>query len=125
MVTSRKRLGDFGERIAAHRLESLGMRIRARNVRIGRIEIDLVAEDGDDIVFIEVRTRRGKDVAAAESLTPVKLRRMWQSAIGYCEAEGLAPEQARIDIIAIDLDAIGVARNIEHFRGIDIPEAPE
>lgn len=101
------------------------MRIIGRNVRIGRIEADIIAEDGDDVVFVEVRTRRGGDALAAESLTPAKLRRMWQLAIEYCEANAIAPERARIDVVAVDLDANGVAREIEHFRGIEIPEAPE
>lgn len=123
MVTSRRRLGDFGERVAAHRLESFGMRVLDRNVRVGRIEIDLVAEDGNDVVFVEVRTRRGQ-AAAAESLTPAKLRRMWQAAVGYCEEHNVDPERARIDVVAIDLAADGTARTIDHFRGIEIPEAP-
>ncbi|MGE0599414.1 MAG: YraN family protein [Dehalococcoidia bacterium] len=124
-MTSRRRLGDFGERVAAHRLESAGMRILARNVRIGRIEIDLVAADGNDVVFVEVRTRRAASDMAAESLAPAKLRRMWRAAIGYCEANAIAPERARIDVIAIDLDPGGRERGIEHYRGIEIPEAPE
>ena len=41
-MTARRDLGDFGERIAAHRLESEGMTVIERNVRVGRIEIDLV-----------------------------------------------------------------------------------
>lgn len=124
MVTSRRRLGDFGERVAAHRLESIGMRVIERNVRVGRIEIDIVAADGDDVVFVEVRTRRG-GAAAAESLVPAKLQRMWQAAIGYCETRAIDPQRARIDVVAIDLEPDGSARSIEHFRGIEIPEAPE
>lgn len=103
----------------------MGMRVLARNVRVGRIEIDLVAADGDDVVFVEVRTRRGATNMAAESLNPAKLRRMWQAAIGYCDANAIAPETARVDVIAIDLDANGRERSIEHFRGIDIPDTPE
>lgn len=125
MVTSRQKLGSFGERIATYRLESEGMRVIGRNVRIGRIEIDLIACDGDDLVFIEVRTRRAEADLAAESLTPAKLRRMWQAAIGYCEAHEVSPERARIDVVAIDLEPNGSARSIEHFRGIEIPEAPD
>jgi putative endonuclease len=125
VVTERRKLGDFGERVAAHRLEAAGMRVIARNVRVGRIEVDFIAEDGDDVVFVEVRTRRGAPGLAAESLAPDKLRRMWQCAMGYCEEQGIPPERARIDVVAIDLDAKGAARDIAHFRGIEIPEAPE
>lgn len=120
-MTAKRQLGDFGERVAAHRLESMGMRIIGRNVRVGRIEVDLILEDGDDLVFVEVRTRRGEAGLAAESLGPDKLRRMWQCAIGYCAREAVDPERVRIDVVAVDLDSRGAARSIEHFRGIEIP----
>ena len=121
MVTAKRELGDFGERVAAHRLEASGMQVIARNVRVGRIEVDLIAEDGDDLVFVEVRTRRGDPGLAAESLSPAKLQRMWRCAIGYCDERGIPPERVRIDVVAVDLDGRGVARAVEHFRGIEIP----
>lgn len=124
-MNERQKLGGFGERVAAHRLEAAGMRVIARNVRVGRIEVDFVAEDGDDVVFVEVRTRKGPEDWAAASITPPKLRRMWQFALGYCDANGIAEERARIDLVAIDLDRDGTARHVEHFRGIEVPEAPE
>lgn len=120
-MNARQRLGDFGERIAAHRLEAAGMRVVARNVRTRGGEIDLIAEDGDDLVFVEVRTRRALPGLAAESLKPAKLRRMWQCAMDYCDSEGVAPERARIDVVSIDLGPAGEAAHVEHFRGIEIP----
>jgi putative endonuclease len=122
MVTARQRLGEFGERVAAHKLEAAGMAIVARNVRTRGGEIDFVAREGDDLVFVEVRTRRADPGLAAESLTPRKLLRMWQCAMDYCEANGLAPERARLDVVSIDLGPGGAADVIEHFRGIEIPE---
>lgn len=120
-MTAKRELGDFGERVAAHRLESLGMTIVERNVRIGRIEIDLVAHDGNEVVFIEVRTRRGAPGMAAESVGASKLRRMWESAMGYCAERGVDLERARIDVVAVDLDTRGRARSVEHFRGVEAP----
>ncbi len=120
-MNARQRLGEFGERVAAHRLESAGMRIIARNVRTRGGEIDLIAEDGDDLVFVEVRSRRAVHGMAAESLTPAKLRRMWQCAMDHCDAEGIAPERARIDVVSVDLAPSGKPAHVEHFRGIEIP----
>lgn len=120
-MTARRDLGDFGERVAAHRLEAQGMTILDRNVRIGRIEIDLVAQDGDEVVFVEVRTRRGAAGLAAESVDPAKLRRMWESALGYCEQRAIDLERVRIDVVAIDLDSRGAARSVEHFRAVEVP----
>ena len=120
-MTERKRLGDFGERIAAHRLESLGMEVIARNVRVGRAEIDLVARDGEETVVVEGRTRRGEPGQAAESLTHAKLRRLWFAAMGYAEASGIDPGCLRVDVVVVELDRRGATRNVEHFRGVDIP----
>ena len=124
-MTPRKQLGDFGERVAANRLDAEGMRIVGRNVRVGRIEVDIVAEDGEDLVFVEVRTRRGAAGLAAESLGAAKLRRMWQGALRYCDEHGVVLERARIDVVAVDLDANGAVRDVVHFRGIEIPEGLE
>ena len=124
-MTERRNLGDFGERVAAHRLEAMGMRIIGRNVRVGRIEADLIARDGEDTVFVEVRTRRGQAGIAAESLGPAKLQRMWKLAMSYCDENSIDPERARIDVVAVDLDGQGRARAVEHFRGIEIPEETE
>jgi len=120
-VTARRDLGDFGERVAAHRLESTGMEIIGRNVRVGRIEIDLVARDGGEVVFVEVRTRRGPAGLAAESVNQAKLRRMWEAAMGYCAQHGIGLESARIDVVAVDLDNRGAARSVEHFRAVEVP----
>jgi len=74
---------------------------------------------------VEVRTRRGEPGLAAESLTPAKLRRLWHAAIGYAETHGIDPERVRVDVIAVELDGKGAARNVEHFRGIEIPPGDE
>jgi putative endonuclease len=125
VVNERQRLGGFGERVAAHRLESLGMQVIDRNVRVGRAELDLIARDGAETVVVEVRTRRGVAGLAAESLTADKLRRLWHAAMAYADRNGLDPERMRVDVVAVELDGAGAARNIEHFRGIDIPPGDE
>lgn len=121
MVTARKALGDFGERVAAHRLEAAGMQVVGRNVRVPGGEIDIVARDGADLVFVEVRTRRALPGAAAESVDEAKLERMWSCAMAYCEREELDPETMRIDVVSIDLDRTGRVAAVEHFRGVEIP----
>ena len=58
--SSNKKTGAFGERLAAHHLETLGFILIARNLKVGRLgEIDLVAraEDGRTLCFVEVKTR--------------------------------------------------------------------
>ena len=118
VTTARQRLGEFGERIAAHHLEAAGMVVIARNIRTRGGEIDFIAADGDDVVFVEVRTRRAAPGLAAQSLTPKKLHRMWQCAMDYCDANAIAPERVRLDVVGIDLGPGGAADHIQHFRGV-------
>ena len=122
-MNRRQRLGAFGERVAAHRLEAAGLRVIDRNARTPSGEIDLVARDGEDVAFVEVRTRRADRGAAAESLDDRKLRRMWRCAMEYCEAHGLDPERVRIDLVSLDVGARDSVAHVEHFRGLEIPDA--
>ena len=121
-MTARQRLGDFGERVAGHRLEASGMRILGRKVRVATGEIDIVARDGEDLVFVEVRTRRAMPGSAAESIDPRKLLRMWHCALAYCDAHDADPGLVRIDVISIDINAAGKIGAIEHFRGVEIAD---
>lgn len=98
------------------------MTILGRNVRVPGGEIDILARDGDDLVFVEVRARRSSPGSAAESLHAPKLRRMWNCALAYCEAKNEDPEQVRIDVVSIDLADDGRVAAIEHFRGVEIPD---
>ncbi|HMO95371.1 MAG TPA: YraN family protein, partial [Tepidiformaceae bacterium] len=117
-MNERQNLGAFGERVAASHLEAAGLTIIGRNVRIARTEVDIVARDRNDTVFVEVRTRRGAPGLAAESIVPAKLQRIWAFALAYCEREALEPESIRLDVVVVELDAGGVARNVEHIRGV-------
>lgn len=124
-MTERRKLGDFGERLARRQLEAAGCTVLATNVRMKAGEIDIVAADGDDVVFVEVRTRRAQPGLAAESVDDRKLVRMWECAMQYCEAEGVNPEQARIDVMSVDLDARGKVLELTHFKGMEVPEAED
>lgn len=121
-MTARQDLGDFGERVAAHRLGANGLDVFDAKVRVPSGEIDLLARDGTDLVFVEVRTRRAAPGVAAETVTPTKLRRMWRCAMEYCEREGADPELVRLDLVSIDLGAGGRVEAVEHFRGLEVPD---
>lgn len=122
MVTSRRQLGDRGESIAARHLAQAGLELLGANLRTPSGEIDLLARDGADLVFVEVRTRRGTPGAAAESLSTAKVRRMWRCAMEHCEAAGLDPDTARLDAVVIDLGPGGAM--VEHLRGLEVPGGP-
>jgi len=77
VTRDRQRCGREGEARAAVFLAARGFTILARNVRAPAGEIDLVALDGDTVVFCEIRTRRSRGQGGAlESVTPAKQRQV-------------------------------------------------
>jgi putative endonuclease len=98
--------GRAGERQAEIFLRGEGYRILERNVVTRAGEIDLVAEEGDVLCFVEVKTRRNAAHGPAVSFVPpAKRRRLARSAALYLAARG-GPEQAvRFDVLGIELQA--------------------
>jgi putative endonuclease len=115
----RDRLGRLGETIAAQALEDAGLRIVARNARFPEGEIDLVATEGDTLVFVEVRTRRGDSFGSPEeSLTARKQERLARAAQRYLEEQGQETVDWRIDLVAVELGADGRLRRLAHLRAV-------
>ncbi len=105
----RRRLGFFAERLAVRHLRRLGYRILERNLRMGYGELDVVAKQGDTLVFCEVRARRGTDEggdlireAVGASIDPPKQKRLARLAAGYLQrlpdADGL---ECRFDVVLL------------------------
>jgi putative endonuclease len=116
MPHARQQLGDFGEQAAATYLQRLGYRISARKWRCIAGELDLVARDGDQIVCIEVRTRRGT-AAAIESITLRKQHRLIKLAYLYLQTIGCNDNQPwRIDVIAIQIGRDGRIVQLDHIK---------
>lgn len=79
--TDRRGRGQRAEALALAHLERAGLAGLERNVRAGRGEIDLVCRDGDTLVFVEVRARRGGAlVTATESLSARKCAKVRETA---------------------------------------------
>lgn len=111
----RRALGAAGEAAAAGYLQRLGCRIVEMNVRSRLGEIDIVAQDGTVIVFVEVKGNRGGLHGAPEEMvTPGKQRRLARLASWYLQRRGWLGRPARFDVIAVDWDAAGV-RGLRHF----------
>lgn len=111
----RRNLGQFGERLAAGHLAELGYEILERNWRSGATgEADLVARDGDCLVIVEVRTRRGKAYGTPEeSVTPRKQARLAALAEAYAVQSGWAGP-LRIDVVGVHLTGDGRLLRINH-----------
>src|SRR5688572_26953511 len=102
----RRRFGDFGERVAASHLEAKGYQILERNWSTREGEIDLIASRGTDLVFIEVRSRHGRDLGTPEeSITGRKATHVRAVLAAYVQSHPDAPPNHRIDVVALELDA--------------------
>ncbi|MDR3355369.1 MAG: YraN family protein [Synergistaceae bacterium] len=93
--------GAAGEDIAVKYLERKGWSIIARNVKVGRGELDIVAEDCGELVIVEVRTRRIGYLSPAETTVgPVKVKRIIKAARTYVDQIAFSGAW-RIDVVAV------------------------
>ncbi len=112
-----QKLGTFGERVAIAHLEEKGYVVRETNFRVREGEIDIVAEQGDVLVFVEVKTRRGDAMGSAkESIGWRKAQSLLLAAQAYEERHEELPPGRRIDVIAIDLNEEGELLSVEHIE---------
>ena len=111
-------LGKRGEDIAEQHLVARGLTIIERNWRCARGEIDLVAREGDVLVFVEVKTRSSTRFGhPLEAITAVKLARLRRLAGEWCAAHPGHWRQIRIDAIAVLAPRDG-AVSVEHLEGV-------
>ncbi len=106
--TERADLGRWGEDVAARELKRRKYKIVDRNVRLGRGELDIVATDRDETVFVEVKTRRDQAFGGARAaLTHTKARQLERLAQTYLRQHRDRAGAYRIDVVAIDVDPGG------------------
>ena len=104
MDRSRLNIAETGEALAVAHLKARGYEILARNYRAVRGEIDLVAQDGDCIVFVEVKTRRSLKFGLPQAaVTTHKQRQISKVALAYLQTHNLFDAPCRFDVIAIHL----------------------
>jgi putative endonuclease len=99
-----KRLGKTAEDLAAAYLAANGFTVLARNWRSSLGEIDIVARDGDTLVFIEVKARLSVRCGRPEeAVTRSKQERLRTLAISYINATGHSAPTYRFDVLALNL----------------------
>lgn len=102
MTFARKQLGAGSEERASRLLEEKGMKILARNFRCALGEIDLVAQDGPTLVFVEVKSRRSLDFGPASlAVNWRKQKKITQLAQLYLKQRKLFNIPCRFDVVSI------------------------
>ena len=117
MPTSRSRLGAHGEEIARRYIEAKGYEILETNFRCSLGEINVIAKDGPYLVFLEVRTRRGKGGYGTpeESLDRRKRDRLVATAETYFQGCSVPPEEWRIDLVGVRMSVGGTLEAVVNW----------
>jgi len=116
MSDNRQKLGRWGEEMAANHLESQGYKVLERNWRCNRGEIDLIVQAGDVLVFVEVKTRQGRDYGMPEeAITKAKARRLLELGQRFLLERELEDIEWRVDLVAVELDQHGKLERCEHI----------
>jgi putative endonuclease len=117
MPTPRTKLGTRGEELVRRLIQRKGYEILECNYRCRWGEVDIVAQDGDEVVFLEVRTRRSADYGTPEeSLIIAKLRRLLITAQHYLQQQGKGDINWRIDLVSVHLEPGYRLQRIEHLK---------
>src|ERR1017187_3103344 len=102
--TTRRILGDRGEKAAARYLRRHGYKILTRNFRSGKAEVDLVARHKDFLVFVEVKTRKTEEFGLpSEAVQRDKQRNLSKAALDYLRQLGNPRIHFRFDIVEVVL----------------------
>ena len=118
MTKVTQKLGEWGEKVAADHLVSQGMVVLDRNWRTASGEIDIIARDGDAVVFCEVKTRRGSVYGdPAEAVTTYKTRRLRTLAAQWLAITRVRPSQVRFDMVKVMVTS-SEGPVVTHVRGI-------
>ncbi len=112
-----QRLGRFGEQLAAEYLVERGLTVLTRNWRCPEGEIDIVALEGKELLFVEVKTRSSRAYGHPfEAVTSDKANRLHRLALRW-KQETRDPRKFRIDLIAVLFDSSG-AVTIERLQAV-------
>jgi putative endonuclease len=105
---SRASLGQRAEDLACRHLQRIGFAIIARNVQLGRLELDVIAQHGALVVFCEVRSRSDdRLMTPAQTIGPLKVRRVRHAAAQWLRHHRPGPVQVRFDVASIVFDVPG------------------
>jgi putative endonuclease len=117
MPHERQNYGMAGESMAARFLVAQGYQIVFCNYKNRYGEIDIVAMDGETLVFVEVKSRRSDRFGSArESVSRAKQKKISMVALGYLKSTGSVRRKARFDVVAVNSNASDPVNRIELIK---------
>lgn len=123
-MNNNKGVGKLGEDLATKYLEELGYKIVERNFRCKRGEVDIIAIDKEEVVFVEVKTRKilsyGKP---GDAVNKIKQKHIYRTAEYYLLINNNLDAYTRIDVIEVYLEEDGY--KINHIKKAIIDRCQE
>lgn len=120
-LTTKQTTGSHGEEIACQYLKKQGYQILERNYRIRGGEIDIVAREGQTLVFVEVKTRWSYEYGPpAEAMTPWKIKYLLKTARFYVQKIGWGDREYRLDFVGVDFTQDPQDPKIELIKNISL-----
>jgi putative endonuclease len=112
----RQQLGKKSEQLAARHLRRQGLRILEMNHRCRLGEIDIVAKEGETVVFVEVKSKTSRERGRPEEMiTAAKRRKLTDLASAYLGRRGWRRGPARFDVVTI-LWGPGREKTVKYYR---------
>ena len=115
----RQELGKYGEDLAIRYLQEKSYKIVDRNFDTKYGEIDIIAKDGSELVFVEVKTRTSTDFGYPEgAINQKKLLHLERMVQVYQQKNNIMNTPIRVDAISVDIDQYHQDFKIHHFQNI-------
>ena len=121
-TSTKSDLARRAEALVAALLEERGFQIYGRNVRVGRLELDIIARRGRLLVVCEVRSRRSSlPVNPAATIPGKKLARVRRATAIWLRSQKLARVHTRIDAAGVTFDDTDGQPRIEYYENVSFP----
>lgn len=119
MSRDRQDLGQLGEKLACDFLRKNGYRVLGQNYRTRGGEIDIVAKEGETLVFVEVKTRVSREFGyPEEAIDARKQHKLAMTAEYYLAAHRLYDADYRIDAVGIEMEQGGRLKDLRHEKDV-------
>ncbi len=105
MTRERLALGKLGEDLALKKIKKLGYKCIERNYKCPLGEIDIIAKQNGCLVFLEIKTRKGRDTAyAKEAVNRRKMIQISKAALAYMKENNCPDAKSRFDVVAVSIN---------------------